>query len=72
MNGRNSELILVLAELLDFGKEVFNGEEDKFQRWLKKPNISLRGATPESLFDSLAGIQEVKNSLNRLEYGNLA
>jgi uncharacterized protein (DUF2384 family) len=32
----------------------------------------LGGNTPESLFDSLTGIQEVKNALNRLEYGNLA
>lgn len=72
LNGRDSEIILVLTELLDFGIKVFNNEKEKLQRWLKKPNISLGGVTPESLFDSLTGIQEVKNSLNRLEYGNLA
>jgi len=72
LSGRDSEIVLVLSELLDFGLVVFNSEKDKFQRWLKKPNISLGGATPESLFDSLTGIQEVRNSLNRLEYGNLA
>ena len=72
LSGRDSELVLVLTELLDYGLEVFNNEKDKFQRWLKKPNISLGSASPESLFDSLTGIQEVKNSLNRLEYGNMA
>ncbi|TDB67436.1 type II RES/Xre toxin-antitoxin system antitoxin [Arundinibacter roseus] len=72
LSGRDSEMILVLTELLDFGVEVFNDEEEKFQRWLKKPTLALGGATPESLFDSLTGIQEVRNSLNRLEYGNLA
>lgn len=72
LTGRDSEVILVLTELLDFGLEVFNNEKEKFQRWLKKPNISLGGVTPESLFDSLTGIQEVRNSLNRLEYGNMA
>jgi putative toxin-antitoxin system antitoxin component (TIGR02293 family) len=72
LNGRDSEVVLVLTELLDFGLNVFNNEKEKFQRWLKKPNISLGGATPESLFDSLTGIQEVRNSLNRLEYGNMA
>ncbi len=72
LSGRDSEVILFLSELLDFGLEVFDNEKEKFQRWLKKPNISLGGATPESLFDSLTGIQEVKNTLNRLEYGNLA
>lgn len=72
LTGRDSEVVLVLSELLDFGLEVFNQEKEKFQRWLKKPNISLGGVTPESLFDSLTGIQEVKNILNRLEYGNMA
>jgi putative toxin-antitoxin system antitoxin component (TIGR02293 family) len=72
LGGRDSEIILVLTELLDFGLEVFNYEDEKFYRWLKKPNVSLGGATPESMFDSLTGIQEVRNSLNRLEYGNMA
>ncbi|WP_317130295.1 MbcA/ParS/Xre antitoxin family protein [Salegentibacter sp. 24] len=47
----------------------------------KKKNFSVgyknlifhwEGVTPISLFDSLTGIQEVRNALNRLEYGNLA
>ena len=72
LSGRDSEVILLLTELLDFGLEVFNDESEKFQRWLKKPNVSLGGVKPESLFDSVTGIQEVKNALNRLEYGNMA
>lgn len=72
LNGRDSEIILLLTELVDFGIEVFNNEEEKFQRWMKKQNISLGGNSPESLLDSITGIQEVKNSLNRIEYGNLA
>ena len=72
LNGRDSEVVLVLSEVLDFGLEVFNNEIEKFQRWLKKPNLSLGSVTPESLFDSITGIQEVRNALNRLEYGNMA
>lgn len=72
LNGRDSEMILLLTELIDFGIEVFNHEEHKFQRWLKKQNISLGGNSPESLLDSITGIQEVKNCLNRIEFGNLA
>ncbi len=72
LNGRDSEIVLVLTELIDFGIEVFNNEVDKFQRWLKKPNLSLGTATPESLFDSITGIQEVRNCLNRIEFGNFA
>jgi putative toxin-antitoxin system antitoxin component (TIGR02293 family) len=72
LSGRDTEVILLLVELLDFGIEVFNNEADKFHRWLKKPNVSLGGIKPESLFDSVTGIQEVKNALNRLEFGNMA
>lgn len=72
LSGRDSEVVLVLSEVLDFGLEVFNNETDKFKRWLKKPNLSLGSVAPESLFDSITGIQEVRNALNRLEYGNMA
>ena len=72
LSGRDSELVLVLTEVLEFGLEVFNSEKEKFQRWLQITNISLGGAAPISLFDSLTGIKEVRNRLNRLEYGNLA
>lgn len=72
MSSRNSEIILILSELLSYGKEVFNNEEEKFHRWLKKPNTSLGGARPDSYFDSVTGIQIVRNALNRIEYGNFA
>jgi putative toxin-antitoxin system antitoxin component (TIGR02293 family) len=72
LNGRDSELILLITELVDFGLEVFNGESEKFQSWFKNPNLSLGGNTPESLLDSVTGIQEVKNCLNRIEFGNFA
>ena len=72
LDGRDSETILLLTELLDFGTRVFNGEDEKFLRWMKKPNLSLGSVSPGSLLDSVTGIQEVKNCLNRLEYGNLA
>lgn len=69
---RDSELVLVLAEVLDYGLEVFNFEEEKFHRWLQKPNISLGGVAPESLFDSVTGVEEVKSALDRIEYGAFA
>lgn len=72
LGSRDSELVIWITELIDYGIEVFNDEEDKFQRWLKKPNLSLGGNTPESLLDTITGINEVKFCLNRLEYGSLA
>jgi putative toxin-antitoxin system antitoxin component (TIGR02293 family) len=72
LDSRNSELIVLITELIDYGQEVFNNEEDKFQRWLKKSNLSLGGNSPESLLDTITGIDELKFSLNRIEFGNMA
>jgi uncharacterized protein (DUF2384 family) len=72
MNVSDSELELLISELVNYGIEVFNKEEDKFQRWMTKPTNSLDNNTPESLLDSVSGIQEVRNCLNRIEFGNLA
>jgi len=72
LDSRNTELVILINELIDYGLEVFNNEEEKFQRWLKKPNISIGGNSPESMLDTISGINEVRYSLNRLEFGNLA
>lgn len=72
LDSRDSELIMLITELIDYGVEVFNNEEEKFQRWLKKPNLSLGGNSPESLLDTITGIDEVQFCLNRIEYGNFA
>jgi len=72
LSGRDSEIILVLNELIDYGLDVFNGESEKFTSWLDKTNLSLGGVTPKSLFDSLTGIQEVRKCLDRIEHGNFA
>jgi putative toxin-antitoxin system antitoxin component (TIGR02293 family) len=72
LDRRDSELVVLITELIDHGQEVFNHENDKFQRWLKKPNLSLGGNTPESLLDTTTGIDEVNFCLNRIEFGNYA
>ena len=72
LSKQDSEFIVELTELYAFGESVFNNETDKFQRWLKKQNISLGNIKPYNMFDSLVGINEVKKALNRLEYGNMA
>jgi len=72
LSKQDSESVIELIELYHFGLSVFNNEIEKFQRWLRKPNISLGATTPDSMFDSLTGINEVKKALNRIEYGNMA
>jgi putative toxin-antitoxin system antitoxin component (TIGR02293 family) len=72
LDSRDSELIVLITELIDYGQNVFNNENEKFQRWLKKPNLSLGGKSPESLLDTTTGIDEVEDCLNRIEYGSFA
>lgn len=72
LDRRNSEILVILTELIDYGIEVFNQEEVKFFNWLKKPNVSLASQAPESLLDTVTGIEEVKNCLHRIEYGNMS
>ena len=72
LDSRNSELVLSIKTLVMYGKKVFNNEDDKFRRWLKKPNISLGGKVPEDFLDTITGIQEIRNCLDRIEYGNFA
>lgn len=72
ISSRDSELLLVFSEILDYGMQVFDGKEVQFQHWLQKPNISLGGVSPLSFLDSLTGLEEVRNVLNRIEYGNFA
>jgi putative toxin-antitoxin system antitoxin component (TIGR02293 family) len=72
LDSRNSELVLFIIELMDYGLYVFNAEEDKFNRWLEKANSSLNGNSPLSLLDTITGIEEVKACLDRMEYGNFS
>lgn len=69
---RDSEIVLLITELLAYGHQVFNQEEAKLQRWLKKPNAALAGHTPESMLDTSTGIAEVRHCLDKIEYGNFA
>lgn len=69
LDKRESEWIIGVTELIQYGLGVFNQEEEKFIRWMNKPNLSLAGRTPESLLDTFAGIGQVKTDLERLDYG---
>jgi putative toxin-antitoxin system antitoxin component (TIGR02293 family) len=72
LSSRESELIVAIADLISYGHEVFNNEEEKFNRWLEVPNVALAGTTPQSLLDTQSGVAEVRNCLNRIEYGIFA
>jgi len=59
-------------KVLIYGIQVFNGELDKLSNWLLKPNPSLGGKTPNDLMGTEEGLKEVKNCLDRIEFGNFS
>lgn len=63
-----SERIMLLAELLSYGREVLESKE-RFNAWIKMPSLTLGGKAPLELLDTLYGIEEVKKELGRIEYG---
>lgn len=63
-----SEKILALAGLYSYGYEVFDDVE-KFNRWMKEPNLSIGDKRPIELADTLTGIEEIMHIIGRIEYG---
>ena len=57
-------------EVIKYGIEVFNNEEDKFQRWLSLENKSIGNKKPFELLETEEGRNIVLDCLNRIEYGN--
>jgi len=63
-----SDHILLIADLYTKGIKVF-GDIEKFNLWLRNPNISLAGHMPLELLSSTFGLELIKDELGRIEYG---
>jgi putative toxin-antitoxin system antitoxin component (TIGR02293 family) len=63
-----SEKILALADLYSYGYEVFD-DVDKFNDWMKEPNLALDNKLPLDLADTMTGIEELKHLIGRIDYG---
>lgn len=63
-----SERIVSLADLYSYGFEVFE-DQDRFNRWMSKPNKALGGEVPYDVIDNQFGREEVKNIIGRIAYG---
>lgn len=66
-----SERILAIYQLLNYGTSVF-GYNEGFFDWLGSESIALGGIKPKELLDTSIGINMVKDELGRLEHGILA
>lgn len=63
-----SEKIVGLADIYSYGYEVFE-DEDRFNRWMFRPNQALGGKAPYDFIDNQFGREEVKNLIGRIDYG---
>ena len=66
-----SERILAIFQLLNYGNTVF-GHKENFFTWLNTINVALGGIQPKELLDTSIGIGIIKDELGRIEHGILA
>lgn len=66
-----SEKIISLKILYDYGVEVF-GNKEYFDDWLNSKNIALGNQAPKEFLDTSFGIEYIKNELTRIAHGVLA
>lgn len=67
----HSEKIIELAEVTNFGQEVFDSTE-QFYLWLNTPSYALGGLKPAELLKDSYGKELVMDELNRIEQGIFA
>lgn len=62
---RVATLHLVMRDVV----ELFEGDREKAQRWLKRPGRALEHQRPIDLLDTEAGIRMVRDLIGQLEHG---
>lgn len=67
----HTEKIIELAEVTNFGKEVFDSEE-QFYLWLNTPSFALSNLKPAELLKDSYGKELVMSELNRIDHGIFA
>jgi putative toxin-antitoxin system antitoxin component (TIGR02293 family) len=66
-----SEKIIAIYQLLNYGFEVFEDWDNLFH-WIKEKNIALGNERLIDLLDTNIGVDIVKKELGRIEHGILA
>jgi putative toxin-antitoxin system antitoxin component (TIGR02293 family) len=63
-----SDRLYRLARITALATEVFDDDVIVARAWLRRPNRVLAGAIPLELLDTDAGVEQVTQLLNRIEY----
>lgn len=67
----HTEKIIELAEVTNFGKDVFDSTE-QFYLWLNTPSFAFNNLKPSELLQDSYGKELVIEELNRIEHGIFA
>ncbi|MCU0325262.1 MAG: DUF2384 domain-containing protein [Spirosomaceae bacterium] len=70
-NASESEKLMKLEEVYDWGKTVFGYVSD-FNRWIEKESYGLDYQIPRKLMQTVSGMNLVQGELVRIAYGDLA
>lgn len=68
LDDAESAKVEMLRTLLDLGERV-HGSAEEAALWLTSPILSLQGARPIDLLNTVKGYERVKNKLLQIEYG---
>lgn len=71
LSKNQSERVIELAELIDYGVVVF-GDKTNFEHWMDRNSLALGGIKPKDLLDTSHGIKMVHQELGKIEHGILA
>ncbi len=70
LDAATSERVMRIADVTRMAEETFGGREPA-TRWLKTPNLSLRGSAPLSMLDTEPGAAEVRRVLSSIDHGGV-
>jgi hypothetical protein len=56
-------------QVIEFALEIFDNNKKDVRSWMSSPNGALNNASPISLIDTPAGLEEVYNVLGRIATG---
>lgn len=71
LDAPTSEKLLRLFSLYRKGADVF-GSLDAFSQWLSRPAYGLGNQVPQTLMDTITGLELIGEELVRIAYGDLA
>lgn len=64
-----SERLVRIIRVIDRAVDLFEGDKEEAQKWLKEPNRGLGWKVPAELMASETGAYEVMKLVTRLEHG---